>query len=535
MISAGLLALIVSASVSALKPTGLIKTATEGVLGNQADAIFFLVCQRLVKTLSQKESVPIREDLRRLLWLSYLRALISISSVCKAELVGNFPKTYRGQPVYDEAVKSDIRWLDGHLEQLSQKIEAAKGKQAVLPDITLEELKGFATAGAKPSSSVALASQQQIELAIPTEAIPLYIEKLKQPKEGVLDKTFDFFIEQLDQGSNSRLHTFFKAQLLVQIHNSLAEQKITLQDIENNLKQVSQEVLQVPEQFEQVLDKLETIKTDERPDLILGMMRDVHALAVGTQKGSVEQTESVSFAINDENPYVPVNGRIDSPDQFFGQEQTLRRIFETLNSGSSVALIGDREMGKSSLLKAVEASAKDFLTVFREPIYFDLRHVENEDDFYYALCDKAGIPECKGYRLKRALASKRLLLLLDEIEKMTWDGFTNHVRGQLRGLAEGSEAPLRLVVAASQSLDRLFPDGAEANMVSPLSGICQEETVSIWNEDIIRDFVADRLQTTSIQFDEADLIRIVKNSRGRPRDVVMLCNQHYASLQRQPL
>ena len=76
------------------------------------------------------------------------------------------------------------------------------------------------------------------------------------------------------------------------------------------------------------------------------------------------------------------------------------------------------------------------------------------------ICSEIGIEDCKGIRLTRALQKQRpqLLLLLDEIEKMTWDGFTNQVRGQLRGLANGHDAPLRLVVAASTSLDQLFPD-----------------------------------------------------------------------------
>ena len=63
MVSAGLLALIVGASVSALKPTGLIETAAAGVLGNRADDLFLTACKCLIKTLPQQESAPIREDL----------------------------------------------------------------------------------------------------------------------------------------------------------------------------------------------------------------------------------------------------------------------------------------------------------------------------------------------------------------------------------------------------------------------------------------------------------------------------------------
>ena len=482
MVSAGLLALIVGASVSALKPTGLIETAAAGVLGNRADDLFLTACKCLIKTLPQQESAPIREDLTRSLWLSYLRALVSISSACKAELVGEFPKIWRGQPQYDNTVKADIRWLDGNLAQLEQQIKAAGGKDAQLPEIALADLEGF-TLLVEPGVAQ-LAERRVLESAIAPDAIPLYIKKLKQPGEGVLDKTFNFFIEQLDK--NSKLHTFFETQLLMQIHSTLAEQGTTLQDMNSNLKKVPQEVSRaVSEKFDQVLGKLESIEKNEKSDTILGMIQDVHSLRRGTQRGSVEKTDTVSSAVSDANPFVPTSGRIDSPSRFYGQEKTLRRIFETLNSGSSVALIGDREMGKSSLLKAVEAQAKDELIVAREPIYLDLRNVADEEDFYYALCSTVGIPECKAFRLSRALQPKRILLLLDEIERMTWDGFTNQVRDQLRGLAEGRNAPLRLVIAASKPLDKLFVDSADGRKTSPLSGICHEEIVAAWSESIV--------------------------------------------------
>ena len=526
-----LLALIVSASVSTLKPSGLVETAADGIVGNRVDAAFSLAYQHLRKVLPQKASEPIQVELRRSLYLSYLKALVSISSLCKAELVGSFPRIYRGQPVYGKAVKADMRWLDGNLKQLGQKIKAVENKDVPLPDIALEDLAGF-NASDDSDAGITFASKQILKSAIEPSAIPIYIEKLKQPEEGVLDKTFELFIEQLDK--KPKLHTFFRTQLLVQIHGSLAEQKATLQDIDSNLKKVSQEVSQaVPQKIEQVIDKLEAIETDERPDIIIGIIQDVRALVLGIQRGSVEQTDTVSSTVSDANPFVPTGGRIDSIDQFFGQEQALQKIFEMLNSRSSVALIGDREMGKSSLLKAVETSAKDKLVNPRQLVYLDLRNVANEDDFYYALCDKVGIPECNGYRLTRALQSRKILLILDEIEKMTWDGFTNQVRGQLRSLAEGKDAPLRLVIAASKPLDRLFIDSAESNQVSPLSGICQEIPIVAWSEDIIRAFIIDRLQLTSIDFSEANTQKIVQASRGKPREVMKLCHESYSSLQGQ--
>ena len=158
-----------------------------------------------------------------------------------------------------------------------------------------------------------------------------------------------------------------------------------------------------------------------------------------------------------------------------------------------------------------------------------MSQIYDEDDFYYALCSEVGIEDCKGIRLTRALKKQRpqLLLLLDEIEKMTWDGFTNQVRGQLRGLANGYDAPLRLVVAASTSLDKLFPDGNEIGMVSPFQNICLEEHIQLWDEATVRDFIGDRLSNNPIQFTEAEIREIIARCGGYPREIMEMCYRIY--------
>ena len=239
--------------------------------------------------------------------------------------------------------------------------------------------------------------------------------------------------------------------------------------------------------------------------------------------------------INHNNPFIPQHGKIDDPRFFFGREREIRRVFETLNSGSSVAIIGERAIGKSSLLQAISREAPTQLRHPRQPIYLDLKNVCDEDDFYDALCHKASIETAKGYQLQRALESRRFLLILDEVEKMTWDGFTNQVRGQLRGLAEGNNAPLRLVVAACTSLDTLFPDSQDQNMTSPFKGICIEENLKRWDQKISDEFIASRLQadwltpvTKPVSFTEEEIMGLIAESGGYPQKLMQLCYQTYA-------
>ncbi|MEG4022995.1 XRE family transcriptional regulator [Microcoleus sp. S13C4] len=234
--------------------------------------------------------------------------------------------------------------------------------------------------------------------------------------------------------------------------------------------------------------------------------------------------------INHNNPFIPQHGKIDDPRFFFGREREIRRVFETLNSGSSVAIIGESEIGKSSLLQAIYREAPNQLHHPRKPIYLDLQIVCHENDFYDALCHKAGIETVKGYSLERALESHRLLLLLDEVENMKWDGFTNPTRSLLRGLTEGYNPPLRLVIAARTSLDILFPG---KNMTSPFKG--HEENLKQWDEKICREFIASRLQASwltpvaqPVNFTEAEIAGLIAESGGYPQKLMQLCYQTYA-------
>ncbi|WP_293350119.1 MULTISPECIES: ATP-binding protein [unclassified Microcoleus] len=257
-----------------------------------------------------------------------------------------------------------------------------------------------------------------------------------------------------------------------------------------------------------------------------------------SRKDPLQPVDSVknpvsSIAVDDSdrnNPFIPQHGKIDDPRFFFGREREMRRVFETLNSGSSVAIIGERAIGKSSLLQAIYREAPTQLRYPRKPIYIDLQIVCNENDFHADLCYQAGIPKANGFDLSRALESNPLLLLLDEVENMTWDGFTNPIRSFLRGSTEGSNPPLRLVVAAETSLDILFPG---KNMTSPFKG--HEETLKQWDDQISREFIASRLQADwltpvdkPVNFTEAEIAGLIAESGGYPQKLMQLCYKTYA-------
>ncbi|MEL6463049.1 MAG: hypothetical protein AAFQ91_33350, partial [Cyanobacteria bacterium J06621_15] len=95
------------------------------------------------------------------------------------------------------------------------------------------------------------------------------------------------------------------------------------------------------------------------------------------------------------------------------------------------------------------------------------------------------------------------------------------------GLANGNDAPLRLVVAASTSLDKLFPDSNEIGMVSPFQNICLEEEINLWDEATVRDFINYRLKDNPIQFTESEITQIITSCGGYPKEIMQMCYRIY--------
>ena len=94
-------------------------------------------------------------------------------------------------------------------------------------------------------------------------------------------------------------------------------------------------------------------------------------------------------------------------------------------------------------------------------------------------------------------------------------------------MAEGNNAPLRLVIAAHKPLSQLFNDSI--GIVSPFENVCIEESISAWDEPTIRNFINYHLQNNSISFTEAEINQIISDTKGHPKRVMNLCYQIYAN------
>lgn len=233
----------------------------------------------------------------------------------------------------------------------------------------------------------------------------------------------------------------------------------------------------------------------------------------------VSATKAVPITRPDQsNPFV-TSGRLTDPSQFVGRTDLLRQIFEAIRRGGNRALVGPAQIGKSSLLSMVCALGPTQLALPPESfVYLNLQLIDDDGDFFDALCHKLGIPSCRGYKLERQLSQRKVVLCLDEIEKLRSDRFPIDVREQLRGLADGADSPLTLLVASRMPLDRLFPDAPERT--SPLYNVVSQLSVPPFRDEECRELIARRLHGSDVTFSEAEIAALVERSLGHPATLV---------------
>jgi hypothetical protein len=217
-----------------------------------------------------------------------------------------------------------------------------------------------------------------------------------------------------------------------------------------------------------------------------------------------------------DNPFGD-RGCIRDPKRFFDRQDILQHIFAELRKGSSLSLVGESQIGKSSILEMIKHwGPQELNKPLQYFISIGMENIQNENDFFEALCDKLGFSQTlRGYRLKRAIGENQWVVCIDEIEKMTdRKCFSGAERSELRGLADGADAPLSLVIASRTDLHTLFND--DPRKTSPLASVCQMLRVGTFSLTTSKDFLLDRLKGNSIQFSLEESERLYHQTKGHP-------------------
>lgn len=209
------------------------------------------------------------------------------------------------------------------------------------------------------------------------------------------------------------------------------------------------------------------------------------------------------------NPFCD-RGRINDPARFFDRVRILRDLCQMLAAGNSVSLVGEPQIGKSSVLYHLYLTRAEWLqeaTVH----YLDLQAVLDTDDFCAEVLEAMGQAPGDLRALKRALRRQRLVLLLDEVEKLARPAFGPDLHDLLRALAQ--EPTLTLAVASHRPLVEVFPPSSDT---SPFHNIFTEKRLGPFTSAEAREFLDRRLQGTGVTFTQEEVERLVMESGGHP-------------------
>jgi len=211
------------------------------------------------------------------------------------------------------------------------------------------------------------------------------------------------------------------------------------------------------------------------------------------------------------NPFY-TSGRVNDPALFFGRQQIVREICSELKKGCSVSVVGESQMGKSSLLyyiyKTCSAWSPDGAVEF-----VDLQGVLDETDFCETVLRKLGESGSTLRDLKRALADRKLVLFLDEVERLAEGDFSPRLHDLLRSLAQ--ESHFAMCLATERPLDEVFPTHTPGG-VSPFYNIFTVKQLGPYTRTEARELLAARAASSGVAFTEQEIEQLLTESECHP-------------------
>lgn len=239
---------------------------------------------------------------------------------------------------------------------------------------------------------------------------------------------------------------------------------------------------------------------------LLEIKRAHEALGVG---GPEPGEDVVNQFLVQLNPFCD-RGRINDPINFFDRDRILRELRQMLSNGSSVSLVGDSEIGKSSLMYHLCRTAAEWAPDARV-CYVDLQGLLDEEDFCAEVLEELGREPGDLRALRRTLRRERVVLFLDEVEKLADPAFSSHLHHVLRSVAQ--EPTLALAVASHRPLVEVFPP---SDPTSPFHNVFTEKRLGPFSHDEARAFLTHRLQETGMAFTPQEVEQLLTESGCHP-------------------
>jgi hypothetical protein len=216
------------------------------------------------------------------------------------------------------------------------------------------------------------------------------------------------------------------------------------------------------------------------------------------------------------NPFTQ-RGRITDPSRFAGRWSELSLLFERLESGRPVLVVGTPAIGKSSLLTHVtQAAAVNLELPDLRAYYLDLRGATSADEIYRTVAAALGHRGDTLAALELALLEARtpVLLCLDNAQGPFAEGWGDLLLESLARLARGAAL---FLVAATEGTP---PPLSEPFAIIRLGALAQTE---------VRLLVEAYLDDDPVTFTPAELRQLIELSAAHPAYVQRAAYHLYQS------
>ncbi len=225
-----------------------------------------------------------------------------------------------------------------------------------------------------------------------------------------------------------------------------------------------------------------------------------------------------------------LRGMVRDPKRFIGRRRELDSIFSHLATMQSVSVVGERLIGKSSLLNHIVQVGKERLGGDYEFFYLDLERVFSARDFYERACEmlgngRDGLPEEADHRaFEKALRGRRVVFCLDEFEQTIYEpDFGPEFFNVLRSLAQTGE--LALVIATKHKLHDLYRN--ETELTSPFYNIFPTLVLGPLTEEEARELARIPAKEAGHPFSEKEIDLVIELAGTHPYRLNLACSLLY--------
>lgn len=232
------------------------------------------------------------------------------------------------------------------------------------------------------------------------------------------------------------------------------------------------------------------------------------------------------------NPYTN-RAAISEQCEFYGREDTLRDVYTRIRGGQSVSLIGERRVGKSSILNAIGFLRDDFGIDDLDFVFMDMQSIAGcpEDAFLRRLLDlisretkiEPGEPTRESMeRIATELRSRNrgLIVAIDEFDVLFQ---SNRISAEflvfLRSWTVRHKFPM-VVAFRDGSLDRIVENEKAG---SPFLNVFGTLYIGPMLEEEAKELIRHPASVYSVFFDEEDVAAILELAGFLPLYIQIAC------------